>query len=100
MDFGRSAAEIYNRWRGFYPWPGAWTMLGNKKLTVHRMQPAEGVGGAEPGAVRVENGRLTVACGGGSAVEILELQLEGKKRMAAADFLRGHALANGTRLGA
>jgi methionyl-tRNA formyltransferase len=100
MDFGRDhASVIYNRWRGFYPWPGAWTMLGGKKLTVHRMKLAEGTAGAEPGMVRVEHGRLMMACGGGSAIEILELQLEGKKRMTAADFLRGHALKSGMRLG-
>lgn len=99
MDFGRDAAEIYNRWRGFYPWPGAWTMLGGKKLTVHAMKPAEGIAGAEPGEVRVDAGRLLVACGGGTAVEIAELQLEGKKRMAAGDFLRGRALASGARVG-
>lgn len=99
MDFGRDAAEVYNRWRGFYPWPGAWTMLGGKKLTVHRMKPAQGVAGAGPGEIGVDGGRLLVACGGGAAVEIAELQLEGKKRMAAGDFLRGHALANGARLG-
>lgn len=99
MDFGRDAAEIYNRWRGFYPWPGAWTMLGGKKLTVHAMKPAEGIAGAEPGEVRVDAGLLLVACGGGTAVEIAELQLEGKKRMAAGDFLRGRALASGARVG-
>ena len=99
MDFARSAAEIYHRWRGFYPWPGAWTMLGGKKLTVHAMKPVEGVAGAEPGEVRVGGVRLLVACGGGTAVEIVELQLEGKKRMAAGDFLRGHAFKAGTRLG-
>ncbi len=99
MDFARSAAEIYHRWRGFYPWPGAWTMLGGKKLTVHAMKPVEGVAGAEPGEVRVDGVRLLVACGGGTAVEIVELQLEGKKRMAAGDFLRGHAFEAGTRLG-
>lgn len=99
MDFGCGAAEIYNRWRGFYPWPGAWTLLGGKKLTVHRMKPVDGAGGAEEGEVRVEQGRLMVGCGGGSAIEIAEMQLEGKKRMAAGDFLRGHAVASGTRLG-
>ncbi|MGC8549208.1 MAG: methionyl-tRNA formyltransferase [Acidobacteriaceae bacterium] len=99
MDFARSASEIYNRWRGFYPWPGAWTVLGGKKLTVHAMGPVEGSAAAEPGTVHVGGGRLVVACGGGTAVEIVELQLEGKKRMVACDFLRGHALAAGTRLG-
>lgn len=99
MDFGRGAAEIYNRWRGFYPWPGAWTLLGGKKLTVHAMKLVESAVSAEPGVIRVEDGRLMVHCGGGSAIEIVELQLEGKKRMGAEDFLRGHALASGTRLG-
>lgn len=100
IDFARGATEIYNRWRGFQPWPGAWTMLHGKKLTVHRMSSAAGDASAEPGSVRVEQGRWMVACGGGSAIQIFELQLEGKKRMSAEDFLRGHALANGTRLGA
>ncbi len=100
MDFGRGAAEMYNRWRGFYPWPGAWTMLDGKKLTVHRMKPVEGWAGMQPGEVRVEQGRLTVGCGDGAAIEFLELQVEGRKRMSAGDFLRGHALKSGTRLGA
>jgi len=100
IDFAHGAAEIYNRWRGFYPWPGAWTMLGGRKLTVHAMKPLEGVVGAEPGVIGLEHGRLMVHCGGGSAIEIVELQLEGKKRMAAGDFLRGHAMASGMRLGA
>jgi methionyl-tRNA formyltransferase len=99
IDFARDAAEIYNRWRGFHPWPGAWTMLDGKKLTVHAMKPIKDAAGAEPGVIGVEHGRLLVACGGGSAIEIVELQLEGKKRMAAGDFLRGHALASGMRLG-
>ena len=99
MDFACSAAEIYNRWRGFYPWPGAWTMLNGKKLTVHQMKKVEDAAATEPGTVRVDGGRLLVACDGGRAVEIVELQLEGKKRMAAGDFLRGHALATGMWLG-
>jgi methionyl-tRNA formyltransferase len=39
MDFARSAGEIYNRWRGFQPWPGAYTFFRGKKLTVHRLHP-------------------------------------------------------------
>ncbi|ACO34393.1 MULTISPECIES: methionyl-tRNA formyltransferase [Acidobacterium] len=100
VDFARSAAEIYNRWRGFQPWPGAWTMLGGKKLTLHRMLLAEREDRAEPGMVRVHAGRLFFACGDGGWLEIAELQLEGKKRMPVTDFLRGNTLAPETRLGA
>jgi methionyl-tRNA formyltransferase len=100
VDFARSAAEIYNRWRGFQPWPGAWTMLGGKKLTLHRMQLAEREERAESGTVRVHAGRLFFACGDGGWLEITELQLEGKKRMPVTDFLRGNTLAPETRLGA
>jgi methionyl-tRNA formyltransferase len=100
VDFSRSAMEIYNRWRGFQPWPGAWTMLNEKKLTLSRVMPNEPdpVVAMEPGQVLVDAGRLYVACGAASWLQVQELQLEGKKRMLAADFLRGHALASGTRL--
>ena len=103
MDFTQPAMTIYNRWRGFQPWPGAWTTLGGKKLTAHRLIPLDAgslAGGPdEPGAVRVEDGRLFVRCGAGTWLELVEVQLEGKKRMAAADFLRGYALKSGDRLG-
>jgi methionyl-tRNA formyltransferase len=102
VDFSRPAMEIYNRWRGFQPWPGAWTMLNGKKLTFSRMMPngPNPIVAMEPGHVLVDAGRLYIACGEASWLQVQELQLEGKKRMLAADFLRGHALASGTRLGA
>jgi methionyl-tRNA formyltransferase len=104
MDFGgRAAHELYNRWRGFQPWPGAFTSLNSKKLIVHRMTLAfEAPGGgadAEPGAIRVAGGRLFAACADGTWLELVEVQLEGKKRMLAAEFLRGNPLATGARLG-
>jgi len=100
IDFERTAMEIYNRWRGFQPWPGAYTSFRGKKLTLHRMMPMELRGEQGNSAeVRVERGRLFVDCGGNSRLEIFEVQPEGKKRMAAADFLRGHQLKSGDRLG-
>ncbi len=103
MDFTQPAMTIYNRWRGFQPWPGAWTMLAGKKLVAHRLMPfdAGSLAGspAQPGMVRVERGRLFAGCDAGTWLELVEVQLEGKKRMMAADFLRGHALASGDRLG-
>jgi len=103
MDFTQPAMTIYNRWRGFQPWPGAWTLLGGKKLTAHRLMPLEpsalsGVPTA-PGEIHVYDGRLFVRCGAGTLLELVDVQLEGKKRMAAADFLRGHSLHTGDRLG-
>jgi methionyl-tRNA formyltransferase len=95
MDFkGLTAIEIYNRWRGFHPWPGAFTALNGKKLIVHRMAPAgaQGFGRmerAEPGHLLVDDGRLFVACARDTWLEMVEVQLEGKKRMEAAAFLRG-----------
>jgi methionyl-tRNA formyltransferase len=100
IDFARTAMEIYNRWRGFQPWPGAYTSFRGKKLTLHRMMPMELRGEPSNSAeVRVERDRLFVDCGGDSRLEIFEVQPEGKKRMSAADFLRGHQLKSGDRLG-
>lgn len=101
MDFvARTAQELYNRWRGFQPWPGAFTTLEGKKLIVHR--PAVAVlhcGAAEPGEIRVEGQRIFAACAGNTWLELIELQLEGKKRLTAAEFLRGTPFAAGARLG-
>jgi methionyl-tRNA formyltransferase len=101
MDFAaRTAHELYNRWRGFQPWPGAFTQFQGRKLIVHRMKPARepaATGGnlPEPGRICVEHQRLVAACAGNTWVELLEVQLEGKKRMPAAEFLRGAGLAPG-----
>jgi methionyl-tRNA formyltransferase len=88
VDFARSASEIYNRWRGFQPWPGAYTFFRGKKLTLHRLIPAGSVD-APPGELIMERDRLFVASGSATRLELLEVQLEGKKRMPVADFLRG-----------
>jgi methionyl-tRNA formyltransferase len=105
MDFAaRTATELYNRWRGFQPWPGAFTVLNGKKLIVHRMAIAHEsyaarLGFAEPGWTLVEHGRLLAACAENTWLELEEVQLEGKKRLDAAEFLRGNPLAADARLG-
>ena len=98
IDFARTAKQSYDRWRGFQPWPGAHTTLRGKKLIVHRMKMAQGVSVA-PGDVLVEGDRLIAGCGEGTALELVEVQMEGKKRMAAAEFLRGYQVKSGERLG-
>jgi methionyl-tRNA formyltransferase len=100
MDFTtHTALELWNRWRGFQPWPGVFTTLDGKKLIAHRMQVSEYTNSGLPAEVRVENQRMLVACAGNTWIEMIELQLEGKKRLAAAEFLRGTPLPPGTRLG-
>jgi len=105
MDFAaRTAAELKNRWRGFQPWPGAFTTLDDKKLIVHRMgvpEPSSFSVPEEtaPGQIHIEGQRLFAACAGGTWLELLEVQLEGKKRLTAAEFLHGNLLAEGARLG-
>ncbi len=101
MDFAeRTAHALYNRWRGFQPWPGAFTAFRGKKLIVHRMAVAAEPAAAgehvlEPGRICVEGRRLLVACVGNTWLELIEVQLEGKKRMPAADFLHGHGIQGG-----
>ena len=97
MDFTLTPETLRNRWRGFQPWPGLWTMLRGKKLSIHAL--AVSTQAVQAGVLMQQEGRLFVGCAGGS-VELLELQLEGKKRMTAADFLRGFALQPNERLGA
>lgn len=102
MDFAaHTAVELHNRWRGFQPWPGAFTSLDGKKLIVHRMAPAAPFGNstAVPGEIRVDGDRLFVASAQGTWLELLEVQLEGKKRISAIEFLRGSHLKPGARLG-
>jgi len=101
MDFtARSAAELVNRWRGFQPWPGAFTALNGKKLIVHRLAVAEhSAAAAEPGTIAIDGLSMLVACARGTWLELMEVQLEGKKRMSAAEFLRGMQLRSGARLG-
>ncbi|MGA7525212.1 MAG: methionyl-tRNA formyltransferase [Acidobacteriaceae bacterium] len=100
MDFAQPAMTLYNRWRGFQPWPGAWTTLGGKKLTAHRLLPTElrVTRRMEPGQMLADQGTLFVACGAGTWLELVEVQMEGKRRMTAGEFLRGHAVESGTRL--
>ena len=98
IDFQRSARETCNRMRGFQPWPGAYTQFRGKTLALHQALPAEKKN-IPPGELRIENTRLYAGCGGGTALEVLELQPEGKKRMPAADFIHGYHPKPGEKLG-
>ena len=97
VDFNRTAKEIYDRWRGFQPWPGAYTSLRGKKLILSRLRVADGMEG-DVGTVVVDGGRMLVVCGQRTGIELVEVQMEGKKRMTAAEFLRGYQVKTGERL--
>lgn len=102
IDFGSSAVEIDRLIRGMTPWPSAYTAYKGKQLKIWKARPCmtENVSGRQPGEIlKVEKDSVTVAAGEG-ALEILELQLEGKKRMSAHDFLLGVRMAPGEMLGA
>jgi len=88
LDFSRSAQETYNRFRGFQPWPGAFTTFRGKGLNVTLMKPASEL--VPLGTLLVRGNRLLAGCGNDSAVELLELQPEGKRRMPASDFIHGY----------
>jgi methionyl-tRNA formyltransferase len=91
IDWTLTAAEIANRIRGFTPWPGCFTHLRGKAIEISRARATAGAAG-EPGSVHPIRGRLVVTCGEGTALEILEVQMEGRKRMDAAAFQNGYHL--------
>jgi methionyl-tRNA formyltransferase len=98
IDFSRPAAEILNRMRGFQPWPGAYSKFRGKSLQIWK---AVAINRALPSSeLKMQSDRLLVGCGQGTAIELLELQLEGKKRTSACDFLRGYRPLPGEKFGA
>lgn len=95
MDWNRPALALHNQVRGLIPWPCASTVLGGKQVKVFRTELG-GKTAAAPGTV-VAAGKqgIEVACGDGQTLRITQLQAEGGKRMAAADYLRGHSVQVG-----
>jgi methionyl-tRNA formyltransferase len=97
IEFHRSATEIWNRQRGFQPWPGAYTTFRGRSLHIWSARPA--AGDSPLGEIRLEDNHLLVGCGSRTSLELLEVQIEGKKRMSAHDFMNGYRLQDGERLG-
>jgi len=97
VDFSRTAAEIFNRIRGFQPWPGAYTRFRGKTLQIVKARPATVA--TPPSELRVLSDRLLVGCAPNTSLELLEIQLEGKKRASAQDFIHGYRPHPGEKLG-
>jgi len=101
IDWMLRAEEIGWRVRGLRPWPGAYTSFRSKNLHIWSAAPVTGqVGlGQEPGTLLPERGNLRVVCGMGTLLDVRELQLEGRKRLLARDFLNGVRPSSGEKLG-
>ena len=94
IDWTLPARNIFNRIRGLNPWPGTFTTLEGKQLSIHKAAPDDTDHKSAPGTIIGSKGHLVVACGQGS-LYLLEVQLEGKRQMTAADFLHGHKVSQG-----
>ncbi len=97
IDFTKPAKELDCFVRGMDPWPSAYTLLSGKTLKLWKVRAVEG-GGKAGSVIEIGKESFTIACGEG-AIEVLEVQLEGKKRMSAGDFLKGSTLNIGQELG-
>jgi len=102
IDWNRSAQEIYNRMRGFAPWPGAYTTF--RGQTCHLWgEPIEKAGGDKtPGSLlvsRVAEFQLLGVCGSGGAIRLTRVKLEGRKEVSAQEFFNGARLQPGERFG-
>ncbi len=89
IDWSKPANTIHDLVRGLSPWPVASTVYRSKVLKIYQAKITEGISG-DAGQVFVKEGNFVVCCGSGTAVELVQVQYEGGKRMSGKDFLRGH----------
>ncbi len=99
IDWNWPAAKIHARARGFDPWPGACTSFRGQALQVWKCRVAQELPAAEPGTLIPAKRSLQVACGEGTALDLVEVQLQGRKRIPIDAFLNGHKLLEKERLG-
>lgn len=99
VDWTRPAGEIVNRVRGVDPWPGAFTVLAGETLKIWKARACDGTGAAPGAVVAADEPRGLRVAAGDRAVEIVEMQAGGGRRMAAREYLRGHAVAEGSVMG-
>jgi len=102
VDFsGQTAQQVYNRFRALTPWPGVWTMLGGKRVKLLSVitamptgrQAKAGICGrsrVKPGMTAIADNQIFFTCADGNPIEVLELQMEGKKPMTAKEFINGY----------
>lgn len=94
VDWTLTARAIFNRARGFLPWPGVYTTFRDQLFHFWKARPIDQSADHAPGTLFSDRKSLFVTCGGGSVLELIEVQIEGRKRLCAAAFLNGHKLAD------
>jgi methionyl-tRNA formyltransferase len=100
VDWTRPADQLHNQVRGLWPWPHATTFLDGTRYILHRSRVSSAATGtAAPGTILKASAieGVHVACGGGTAIELIDVQLEGKRVMSARDALAAKTLAPGAR---
>ena len=99
IDWSRNAREIHNQIRGTIPWPGSFTRFNNNLLKIFKAEITDAPPEKPPGTIaHVSPDGIQVTTGNGCLL-LTELQLENRRKMTAAEFLQGHAVAPGTPLG-
>ena len=95
IDWTKSAKEIHDQVRGLIPWPATTTqVIGGRTVKIFSTAVAGRIVSAAPGTILAAGGEgIDIACGGGTVLRVLELQAEGKRRMTAAEYLRGNPVA-------
>jgi methionyl-tRNA formyltransferase len=110
IDWSRPAPEMFNRIRGFAPWPGAYTSFRGQTCHIwgepasndlsdfgdRSLHPSEG---ATPGALVVQGNSVAVKCGGATYLRLTSVKLEGRKQVSAAEFVNGAHLLTGEHFG-
>lgn len=98
IDWSRTAQEIFNRMRGFTPWPGAYTSFKGRTCHLWGKPVSNRTSSAKPGTLELVDKELYVACGGTTLLRLERVKLEGRKEIAAREFAQGAHLAGGERL--
>jgi methionyl-tRNA formyltransferase len=99
IDWGRNALQIFNRMRGFQPWPGAHTTFRGKTCHLWGEPATREQVPAPPGTLLLEDGELRVACGDATVLRVLTVKLEGRAEVSAQEFVNGARLAKEERFG-
>src|SRR5882672_1394374 len=99
IDWKRPASEIYNRMRGFQPWPGTYSSFRGQSCGLWGELAPEEASDAAPGTILLKKNELLVTCGNTTVLRLLTVKLEGRKQVSAAEFANGARLKSGERFG-
>ncbi len=99
IDWNRTATEVYNRMRGFTPWPGSHSIFRGNSCHLWAEPVSNKKSDTPPGTLLLEGDELLVVSGGATLLRLLAVQLEGRKRVSALEFANGARLKSGERFG-